>query len=262
MLPIVPLGSPIDVGHVGTLSDENQWQPVTTLQDHLHVEPEGLQIAPANEDSWESTSGKDVSFRVYAEGEASELVPQVANAKARTEVTMAKSESFVFSARNVTITSANNLTAVIKAIRWAYHERRHLSQEERWNKDWVYVFAVADAEHYAALAAKSSHTTIAAEASGDVQLPTGPAGLSAGVEFTNSNNAYDKANEHPGHHCFYRAYKLNPSMFERWDNEEQEEISGITVVTEEQQLAAWDTLPVPGREEVFEDALQPSSVQV
>src|SRR4051794_5586508 len=94
MLPVIPFGSPISIGDVGKLSGEDHWEPVTTLKDQLDCKPDGLRTQPSNDDVWDSKSGRDVQIKVYAQGETSELVPQVANAHARAEITLGNSESF------------------------------------------------------------------------------------------------------------------------------------------------------------------------
>jgi hypothetical protein len=247
--PVLPFGEPINIGDVGHINDDGGWEPVTTLKERLHVEVQGIRVGPPSGTVWDLQSGHEVKFDVKAQGQTSTLFPNAANAHARTEVSLGKSDSFVFAARDVAVTTATELTEVLKKIRHAYHERKHLSEQERWDKDYAYVFATADAADYTAIVAQESDTTVAVEASGDVPLPQAPAGLAAGVQFSASNRSYQHANQTPAEHCFFRAYKLHPRLFKRWDREEQ--VLAVAPMNDEQWLAYLDSLDLAEPDHAF-----------
>jgi len=211
--------------------------------------------APDARGDWDATSGHDVHFHVYAKGQTSKLVQNVADAKARTEIEFNSSDSFAFAAHNVQITTATEFSDVLTAIRHAYHERHDLPEDERWDKDLAYVFAVGDADRFTALIARSSDTDVVVTGKGKVGPPASAADLALGVEIGVSSKELEKANSAPAHHYFYRAYRLNPSVFRQWDDERLQEVSGtegIEPVTEEQILYLLDQRPPPSFDEMFE----------
>lgn len=247
--PVFPLGTQLAIGDVGTLGNGVRWDPVGSLRDIVGAEPEDLRPEPPNEDRWSLDSGDDVKFRVFASGETSDLFKEVANAKVRTEVTLGKSDSFTFGARNVSLTTAHELNGVLRRIRFAYHTRRDLPQEQQWNKDFVYVFALANAEAYTAIIAEQDNTTVAVEVKGEVALPQAPVGLAVEVEFTAASRSYQHFSAAPTTSCFFRAFRLDPSIFRGWEDEHR--VEALTEMSAEDVEAVWDSYDLPDPDEAF-----------
>jgi hypothetical protein len=245
MRPVVPFEQPIEIGDIGTLGPDGAWNPVSTTRRRFSVAPTGIRTTRDGSGVWSASSGKDVSFKAYAEGEVSQLVSSVADARARAEITFESSSSFVFAAKNVTIRSATEVGDVIEAIRRSYHERDRRPESERWYKEYVFVFGVGDADAFTAMLANRKGTTVAVTASGKVgPVPITPAALAAGINIGISSNELTKISETRAKGRFYRAYRLVPSILTRWDDEAWSEVRGIL---------ATDVPPTPGFADTFEE---------
>jgi hypothetical protein len=158
----------------------------------------------------------------------------VADAKARTEIDFSSAKSFVFAAKKVTVSSATQMDALIEAIRLAYHNRKHLPEDRRWDANLVFVFAVADAARFVAVLADRAKTTLAVSGSGKVGPPSSPAALTARISFGSSSNELQKVNLSNAESCLYRAYRLDPAIIRRWRDERVREVRFAAV--------AWQSL--------------------
>jgi hypothetical protein len=227
MRPVVPLEQPVAIGDIGTIGKDGAWNPISTTRFRFGVEPENVRSTRDGRGIWSARSGKDVSFKAYARGQTSELVKNVADAKARAEISFASSSSFVFAAKGVTIRSATEMSAVIDAIRRAYHLRKERKEETRWYRDFVVVFAVGDAQHFTALLARQAKTTVAVTGRGSVGPPTSPAKLAAAIEMGISSNELQGITQPNAVGRLYRAYRLDPSILRKWDKEKFVEVTGF-----------------------------------
>jgi hypothetical protein len=249
--PTVPFGTVIQIGDVGRISDDGAWVPVSSTGRRLGVEPSDLRTQDHADTIWDLTSGRDVRFAIFGEGATSRLVSNIADARARAEISFGSSRSFVFAAQNVTITSASEVTDVLAAIRRAYHERASLPQDQQWDKELAYVFAVADAEHFTSLIARSADTEVVVTAKGSVGPPSSAADLAFGVSVGISSNELQKATLAPAPRAFYRAYKLQPSIFRKWEEERQVVLHGVEPAPAGPPLEVLDRLPLDSPEEAF-----------
>ena len=247
MRPVVPFEQPIEIGDIGTLGPDGAWNPVSTTGRRFDVAPSGIRRTKDGSGIWSASSGDDVSFRAYAEGAVSRLVSSVADARARAEITFESSSSFVFAAKNVTIRSATEVGDVIEAIRRAYHERDRLPESGRWYKDYLFVFAVGDAETFTAMLANRKGTTVAVTASGTAgPIPITPAGLAAGIKIGISSDELTRISESRATGRFYRAYRLKPSILTKWNGEAFGEVRGVMPA---------GIPPTPSFAETFEEPL-------
>src|SRR5689334_1165608 len=105
MRPVVPLEFPIEIGDIGSISNDGSWKPIRTIRHRFNAYPGRI---PRVTDArvWDLCSGDDVSFHVYRRGETSQLIPAAAHAKARAELTLSSPASFVLAARGVTVRRA------------------------------------------------------------------------------------------------------------------------------------------------------------
>jgi len=256
--PQVPFGSSIEIGDIGRIGSDGKWQPVSTTRKRFGCSPERIKKQPDSRGSWDATSGTNVVFRVYGDGDVSKLFPQVANAKARTEISFKSSDSFVFAAKGVTVTTATDVDEVVAAVRHAYHRRNTLPESKRWDQDLAFVFAVADAKTMTALLAEESDTDVALSGKGTVGPPLSAADIALGVDIGVSTKQLQKVRQSPAPRAFYRAYKLQPSVFRRWDKEKVE-IAGRLAGAVAQPVGKatgrtarkLDELPLPSFEETF-----------
>lgn len=245
MRPVVPLEQPVEIGDIGTIGTDGTWNPVSTTRFRFGVAPGDIRATKDSRAVWDLSSGKDVSFKTYARGETSKLISNVADAKARAEITFASSESFVFAAKGVRIRTATEMSQLITAIRLAYHRRARRPEEERWYEDFVFIFAVGDADRLTAMLARQAQTTVAVTGRGNVGPPSSPAKLAAGINISVSSNEFQGISQPKANGRLYRGYKLNPSIFRKWDNEKVTEIRSFTG------SAPHIEEPVPTFEETF-----------
>lgn len=223
MRPLVPFQAPIEIGDVGYLQS-GVWTPISTVRHRFGVHPGDVREEKDTRGVWEDRSGREVKFKVYAKGQTSKLIDSIADAKARAEIEFATARSFVFAAKGVTIRSATEFGGVIDAIRLAYHNRKRLPEDKRWDPRLAFIFAVAEASRFVAILADSANTTLAVMGKGKVGPPSAPAELTGGIEFGSTSNELQKVNQAPAPHCFYRAYRLKPSIFKRWQDERLDEV--------------------------------------
>ncbi len=226
MRPIVPLGTYVKIGDIGRIGPGGQWQPVSTTRRRFRVAPQDVRdVPPKDEGLWDGTSGKEVRFRAYGKGDISKLFPKVADAKIRTEIEFESKRSFVFAARGIRIDQAGDIDDVLRAIRIAYHRREELPQDRRWEKDLCFVFAVGEAKRLTALLSEYADTTVAISGKGKFGPPRSAGELSLSIEVGISSNDLTKQVQVPARMgTFYRAYKLDPSVFQRWDREREKEV--------------------------------------
>lgn len=228
MRPVVPFEQPLEIGDIGTIGPDGTWNPLSTTRFRFGGAPEAIRTTKDGRGVWDLSSGKDVSFKTYARGETSQLISNVADAKARAEVSFASGESFVFAAKGVKIYTATEMSRLISAIRLAYHKRKKLPEEERWYKNFVFIFAVGDADRLTAMLAKQAQTTVAVTGRGNVGPPSSPAQLAAGIDIGFSSNEILGINQSKATGRLYRGYKLDPSIIRKWDKEKVIEIYSFT----------------------------------
>jgi len=260
--PVAPFGLVVEIGDIGRVGPNGEWEPISTTKRRFDVVPQGIRTQPAGDETWSLTSGRDVTFKAYARGQPSDLIRNVADAEARAEIAFHSSESFAFGASRIRITSASEIGDVLQAIRRAYHERGHLPENQRWEKDLAYVFAVADAESMTALIATQANTTVAVTGAGELGPPQSAANLALGVSVGISTNELLNGTRTPAPRAFYRAYRLNPSIFRRWDRERDEVLQGIVAPAPEDVLNSLNAKPLPDFDEAFESLATPAPTPV
>jgi hypothetical protein len=232
MRPVVPLEHPIAIGDIGRIGADGAWEPISTTRHRFNALPSKVRNTKDGRGIWDASSGKDVSFKAYARGQTSQLVRNVADAKARAEIEFGSSKSFVFAAKGVTIRSATEVGELIEKIRRAYHLRRRLPEGERWTKDLAFVFAVGDAQRLTAMLATRANTTVSVTGRGSVGPPSAPADLAAGVNLGIASNELIRFNQADAAGRLYRAYRLKPSLLTTWENEDWGELRAIRRIDE------------------------------
>jgi hypothetical protein len=242
MRPVVPLEFPIELGDIGTIGNDGSWTPISTVRHRFNSYP-GRVRRSSDGRVWELSSGEDVSFRLYDNGETSQLVPVISHAKARAEITLGSPRSFVLAARGVTVRRAIEMNALIDRIHLAYHTRRERPEEGRWYKDYAFVFEVADAERFTVLLPADGHARVAVTPKGTAGPLSDPGKLASLVRFGPGAEDLQRTNQRDARGRFYRAYKLRPEVLARWRDEPWSRARGI--ITFE-----W---PTPSFEETFEE---------
>lgn len=227
MRPVVPYEQPVRIGDVGTIGRDGAWNPVGTLRERVGASAGGIRTTKDRRGTWDGQSGRDVSIKSYAKGATSRLVAQVADAKARAEIEFSSSKGFVWAAKGVTIRSATEFGDVFDKIRRAYHNRKTARSQSRWEKDYAFIFAIGSASRFNALLAEQRGTSVVLNAQGKVGPPATAATLVARVSLDLATKELTQVRVAPASGVFYRAYRLNPSIFRRWDRERFEESEAV-----------------------------------
>jgi hypothetical protein len=243
MRPVVPFEFPIEVGDIGRIASDGSWRPITTVRQQFLSAPGRVHKARDARLIWQACSGEDVSFTTYARGQKSELVPKWVDAKPRAEIVLGSERSFLFAARRITVRTALEMDELIEKIRLAYYTRRQRPEEGRWYSEFNFVFAVGDAQRFTAILPRHAPTKIAVMSRGPVGPPSTPTKIAGGVDLGATTADFDGVNRENALGRFYRAYRLRPSVLERWREEPIAKFNG-TVVFER---------PVSSFEETFEE---------
>ena len=217
MRPVVPFEQPVSIGDIGTIGKDGTWNPLSTTKLRFDVTPEKIRSTKDGRGVWDASSGKNVTFNLYGNGQTSKLIKNVADAKARAEIMFGSRNSWVFAAKGVTVRSATKFSELIEEIRSAYHERHDRPEKERWYKDFVFIFAVGDADQLTAMLARRAKTTVALTGRGSVGPPSTVVSLAAGIDFGTSSDDYQSINQSPAAGRLYRAYRLERSILKKWD---------------------------------------------
>jgi hypothetical protein len=243
MRPVVPLEFPIEIGDIGRIGGDGSWKPISTVRHRFNSAPGGVRRTKDDRKIWEASSGEDVTFKAYQRGETSQLIVKPMEAKPRAEICFGSERSFVFAASEVTIRTATQVGDLIDKIRLAYHLRRRTPEDGRWYKEYVFVFAVGDAQCFTALMPKRAPTTVAVIGRGPVGPPASPGKLARGVRFGAESDELQRVHQNDARGRFYRGYKLRASILERWREEPWRKVRD-TIYFE---------MPTPSFEETFEE---------
>jgi hypothetical protein len=98
--------------------------------------------------------------------------------------------------------------------------------ERRWLQQFVFVFAVGNATHFNALLSRERGVAVVLNARGSVGPPADATSLVAKVDIHIAQKQLSQVEERPARGVFYRAYKLNPSIWRKWDREIIDELRG------------------------------------
>jgi hypothetical protein len=220
---VEPLGTRIRRGSIGYFSD-GQWVEVSTTQKMF-----GISLPPepgsGDNNTFDGKSGKGFSFTTKAKGELSDLVPNIADAKARAEISFGSKDGFVMNVRNQTVETTRDLAELMAAIRWAYHYRTALPEGRRWDKKYAVIVGVASADSITAVSSTSANAAIVVEAAGRLPAPSSPADLDASMKITRTKESTEKLWRGPATGYAVQALRLDPSIWKRWRNEELKYLS-------------------------------------
>jgi hypothetical protein len=226
MRPVIPLEFPIEIGDIGTIGNDGLWRPISTVRHRFNSFPDRVR-RQLDRRVWEACSGDDVTFTLYKRGETSKLIPTAAHAKARAEIAFDSPDAFVLAARGVTIRTATEMAGLIDNIHLAYHTRRERPEDGRWYKEFVFVFAVGDAERFTALLPARDEARVAITPQGTAGPPASLGKLASLVRFGAGAEDLERTNQRDARGRFYRAYKLRPEVLARWRDEPATRSRGV-----------------------------------
>jgi hypothetical protein len=211
-----PLGSRVALGSVGYFSD-GQWVDVSTTKEMFDITLTA-DAGSGQPNSFSGKSGSRLKFEAKAAGEASAMTPAVANAKARIEISFGSAGAFVMNVKSQRVASATKLGKLMEAIRHAYRYGETMEPHRRWKKNYAVVVGLASAQSVTALLSSSKDAT--AVISGGATSPATTLGqLDASMSVSFSHESVDDLWMGPAEGYAFRALKIEPSMFSRWDEE-------------------------------------------
>lgn len=215
-----PLGSSVRLGSVGYFSD-GQWLEVATTETMFKIK---LSLVPGSSqpNTFNGKSGKRLKFEAKAAGEPSALVGDVAQANARIEITFGSEGAFVMNVKNQRVSTAGNLADLMIAIRYAYRFRETLPEGERWEQKYAVIVGLASAESVTALSSASKNATAIVSADLGTAAPPTLAQLDASMSVSFVEESVDDLWSGPAKGYAFRALKIEPSIFRRWDRADVE----------------------------------------
>jgi hypothetical protein len=160
----LPLGAAFEIGMVGVV-DDDQFSPRGTVESILGVS-RGEFITSLRESTWQVTSGSFLNIGFVASGESSTLFPSAPKATAKVEISFAKSESFLASATQLTVSTMREPLALLKAMIAAY-------QNGVWRKEYVFVYEAITPAEVLVLLSRNAGTNLLLTLDGSA----GPSGL-------------------------------------------------------------------------------------
>lgn len=197
--PLLPFGTPIEPGVIGTLSG-GKFTRRGSVESILKkpLPPLTSSTAPAN---WGLTSGKSVSVSILASGKTSKLFPEFPSASVRAEISFGGQSSYVLSARDVIVSTVADPASLLGAILAAYGRRE-------WEKDYILVSEVATPGSVFAALSNSGGGGVLLSAKGDLNAgPVDIAGLAANFQVS-AKTSDAETYESGGQPLFFNALRV------------------------------------------------------
>jgi hypothetical protein len=197
--PLLPFGTPIEPGVIGTTSG-GKFTRRGTVESILKkpLPPLTTSRQPA---SWGLISGKSVSVSVLASGKASNLFPDLPSASVRAEILFGGQDSYVLSAKNVVISTVADPASLLGGILAAYGR-------QEWEKDFILISEVATPESVFAALSHSGSGGVLLSAKGDLNAgPVDIAGLAASFQVT-AKSSDAETYESGGQPLFFNALRI------------------------------------------------------
>ena len=208
--PILPLGQPLDIGHVGTISKDGVFSHrgtissmlgLNSLGPELPVEKKGLDVSV--------TSGRDVKVNFGANAKTDGVLAQFGDIKAKASIEFGSADSFFLALNGLEIRQLKEPQLLLNAILAAYKQR-----PRRWHKDWVFVDRVGVASNLTVVLAKEAKTTVLMKASAKAKVADkAEVDLAAGFEFVASSKGVTQISGARKATAFYSAYRVRDGLF-------------------------------------------------
>jgi hypothetical protein len=202
--PLLPFGTPLQIGLIATVSD-GKFTRQGTIESILG-EPTPSVVTSAGEANWTLTSGKSVSVSLLAKGKVPHLFPDLVTAAAQAEISFSRKDSFAFSASSVTISTISEPATLYASILNAY------SQGE-WKKEYFIVTEIATPSSFFAALSKSGGGGVLLSAKSNVTIgPADIANLAAKFDVTAKTSevaTYDSG----GQPLFFNALRVRSKIF-------------------------------------------------
>lgn len=205
MRPVLPLGFAMKLGAIGRIEGGafRQWGTSETL---LAVAP-GKPLTGGELPLVELQSGRDVQISALAKGATSATFGNLAKGKARIEVDMGSSRSFVAAAGDVKIKTLSEPHRLVNPMLRAY-------MDGLWDPDYVVVYEIGVAQRYSAILANIRDTKLLLSASAGIGSGALKAGdLAGNVSFEQQTSSTVKLIGGRNVVAFFNAYRVAESFW-------------------------------------------------
>jgi hypothetical protein len=203
MRPVLPLGLPVDLGHVGTIGKDGTFNHLGTASSILGLNSLGkelpVQISPL---CISLSSGKDVRVVFGADAKTDGALAQFSRLSGKASISFGSANSFFASVNGLKIRELAEPHLLLNPILKA-------AAHEKWSKDEVFIYRIGLARHLTVILASQSDTTVLLKASGKVAAAAiTDVDLAAGFKFVASTNAVAQITGGRGIAAFYDAYRV------------------------------------------------------
>jgi hypothetical protein len=203
MRPVLPLGLPVNLGHVGTIGRDGTFNHLGTASSVLGLNSLGtelpVQISPL---CVRLSSGKDVTVAFGADAKTDGALAQFSRLSGKASISFGSADSFFVSVNGLKIRELAEPHLLLNPILEAF-------AHEKWSKDAVFIYRIGLARHLTVILASQSDTTVLLKASGKVTAAaTADVDLAAGFKFVASTKAIAQITGGRGIAAFYDAYRV------------------------------------------------------
>jgi hypothetical protein len=210
MRPVLPLGQPLNVGHVGTIDEDGRFQYLGTVAHVLEV-PAAGSVLSAQESPIQVTvtSGNSVKTSLQATAETTGPLAQFGDLKGKATISFERRDGFFLALQGLTIRQLAQPQKLFGPILNAY-------RQGRWEKEWVFIHRIGVTRHLTVILASEAGTTVLLRASGKAGLGgAAEADLAAGFRFVRSTKGVTKIVCGRNNRAFYDAYRVRDRWFSK-----------------------------------------------
>jgi len=208
--PILPLGQPLDIGHVATVGEDGLIRHRGTISSMLGLNSIGRELPPVKSRiSVSVTSGRDVKVNFGASAKTDGVLAQFGDIKAKASIEFGSTDSFFVALSGIRIRQLEEPQLLLNAILQAYEQR-----PRRWQKEWVFVDRIGIASSLTIVLARESATTVLLKASATARVArAAEADLASGFSFVASNKGVTQITGQRDVAAFYSAYRVRDGLF-------------------------------------------------
>jgi hypothetical protein len=210
MRPVLPLALPVDLGHVGMISDDGAFNQLGTIGTMLGLNSLGGELPKVQSPIRVSvTSGRNVSVSFGVDAKTDGALSRFANLGGKASIEFGSSDSFFLAADGLQIRQLTEPQLLVNAMLSAY-------ERGQWKKEWYFIHRIGIARKLTVILAKEAETTVllkaaakvAASAVADVDLATGFKFVAATKAVTQITGGRNVA-------AFYDAYRVRDGWFSK-----------------------------------------------
>lgn len=208
MRPVIPLPTPLDLGFVGTVSDDGVYSHRGTIQAMLGLNSIGRELPPQDSSlSISVTSGRAVKVGFRASASTDGTLAQFGDLAGKATISFGAADGFFLAVNGWKIRQLAEPQLLINAILTGY-------RQGVWEKDWVFIHQLGIAKSMTAILSSEKDTTVLVKASTKVAAgAAAEADLAAGFNFVASTKAVTQVVGKKNVTAFYGAYRVKDTAF-------------------------------------------------